>query len=364
MDYYSGGDLFDRMAEQGKISENECAIIIWQILSAVAYLHRKNIMHRDLKPENIVLEDQESKIFVKIIDFDNAVKFTKPVKGVVGTLEYMAPEILDSYYTEKCDIWSLGVLLYVLLSGNSPFGGSTDEIVKMRIKSGKFDLEGKDWKNISVGAKDLIKKMLVKSPEKRLSACSALRHPWVQTGNITEGKVFETLLRVKDFSNHNKAKEVLYTYILSHIIPFQQLQSLRLAFQQLDYNADGKLSKGEILFVLKSFMDFELAAETLNLIFLNGDSDRNGYLEYSEFLRAAIEHKNLISQENVEKAFLMIDTSGDGVVSYQEIKSTIGGDVSEFIMDEMIGMLDPKSSGIITLEQFKECLLDSNQNDS
>lgn len=357
MDYYSGGDLFDKMIELGKLAEVDCANIIWQILSTLSYLHSKHIIHRDLKPENILLEDSESEISVKIIDFDNVIQSEEPVKGVVGTLEYMAPEVFDSSYDEKCDIWSLGVLLYVLISGNSPFGADTDDLVRLNIKQAKYEMTSRAWRDVSSAAKDFIGKVLVKNPKKRVSAEEALKHPWVHSANPYKAEALTSLLRLKQFTNKNKVKEVLYTYILSHIIPYEELKTLKLAFQQLDYNAHGKISKNEVVHVLESSLEADDAAETAEVIFFNGDSDKNGYLEYSEFLRAAIEQKDLLCDANIEKAFLMIDSEGNGQASYEEFKESIGSDISESTVTDMMAMLDPTSTGVITLEQFKGFLL-------
>lgn len=359
MDCYSGGDLIERVLNLGKLPENECAAIAWQVLSALGYLHNKSIVHRDIKPENIVLEDKESEIFVKIIDFDNAIHYNAPLQDIIGTLEYMAPEIFDGNYNEKVDIWSLGVLLYVLLSGNSPFGSDSEEAIKLNIKKGIYHLDGQDWQEVSPEAKDLIRKLLVVNPNERFSAQEALNHCWVQGGCIHNEESLQTLMRVKEFSKHNRATEVLYTYILSHIIPYTSLKSLRLAFQALDYNADGKLSKNEILYALNSSMDVITASATAEAIFLNGDSDRNGFLEYSEFLRAAIEHKQLLSDENIDNAFKTIDIKGKGRVSYNDFRSALGMDVCKNTLKDMVSLIDKEKIGVITFESFKNFLLNS-----
>ena len=357
MDYYSGGDLIEKVLNEGKIPESECVVITWQILAAVSYLHKKNIVHRDLKPENIVLEDKDSNISVKIIDFDTAVHCIEPLTEVAGTLDYMAPEVLKKRYDEKVDMWSLGVLLYVLLSGNSPFGGSTEEVIKLNISKGKFDLEGPVWKEISGPAKDLIRKMLVVDPEQRISAPAALQHPWINNSPMDQGELVNTLMRVKDFSNTNKFQEVIYSYILSHIIPHEKLKALKLVFQHLDYNADGKLSKSEILYALEGSMELDTAAEAVEIIFNNGDSDKNGYLEYTEFLRAAIDKENLLSEENLIKTFQAIDITGDGVVTYSEFEASFGVEICSSVLEELLQMVDPDKTGKIGFEQFREFLI-------
>jgi calcium-dependent protein kinase len=133
---------------------------------------------------------------------------------------------------------------------------------------------------------------------------------------------------------------------------------LKLIFQQLDFNADGKLSKNEILYVLKSEMELEKAAEVVEVIFNNGDSDKNGFLEYSEFLRAAIQRENLLTDENIEKAFKMIDSSGDGIVTHSEFQDSFGYDLPPGVVQELLLLIDPDKTGKITFCQFREFLRD------
>ena len=136
-----------------------------QVLSAVAYCHQKNICHRDLKPENILL-DSKNNNSIKVIDFGTSQKFdpARKMTQTYGTAYYIAPEVLQSEYNEKCDVWSVGVILYILLSGRPPFDGSDDREIVKNVKIGNYSFSGSEWKNISREAIDFIKKMLTYDP--------------------------------------------------------------------------------------------------------------------------------------------------------------------------------------------------------
>lgn len=141
-----GGELFDEITRRGSLSERTAAHIMRQLLSTVVYCHKRNIVHRDLKPENILIVKSEKKdqIDIKVIDFGTAETFKTRAKlrEFVGTAYYMAPEVIEERYTEKCDVWSCGVILYILLSGYPPFGGRDDNAILRAIKRGKFDYNG------------------------------------------------------------------------------------------------------------------------------------------------------------------------------------------------------------------------------
>ena len=128
-EFCQGGELFDATSKKGSFSENEAARIMKQVLSAICYSHQNNIVHRDLKPENILLDDKGSDLTIKIIDWGCAKSFKKNEKmtNADGTPYYIAPEVLEGNYDEKCDVWSCGVILYIMLCGYPPFNGETDD---------------------------------------------------------------------------------------------------------------------------------------------------------------------------------------------------------------------------------------------
>ena len=183
---YTGGELFDKIlstaSSNGCMSERKTARIIKSLLEAVAYLHDNGIVHRDIKPENILFQtDQEDDI--KLIDFGLARRHDKgdaPMSNPVGTSYYMSPELLRGKYDKSCDVWSVGVVTYILLSGYPPFNGNSDSVIQDAARKGKLHFSGNSWICKSDDAMDFITCLLTKDPRKRLTAKQALCHPWLR----------------------------------------------------------------------------------------------------------------------------------------------------------------------------------------
>lgn len=180
MELVAGGELYEQIVEKGSFTEDDAAAVLYQVLSATAYLHENGIAHRDLKPENILLSNQASNT-VKIADFGLSKDFTgdSVMSTCCGSPSYVAPEILEQgEYSNACDIWSIGVILYVLLSGYLPFYGNTQEELFDKILTASFSFNNKCWDDVSEQAKDLVSRMLTLKPEDRPSAEECLKHPW------------------------------------------------------------------------------------------------------------------------------------------------------------------------------------------
>lgn len=171
-EHITGGELFDEIIARGKFDEKNAAIIMKQMLSCIAHCHANNIMHRDLKPENVLLETTACFDNIKVIDFGTAlaIEKDKKYKETIGTPYYIAPEVLNGNYGKECDLWSLGVIAYIIMSGIPPFNGGTDPEIMKAIKAGKFSFEHKVWKGVSSDAKDFITKLLTYDPKKRPTA--------------------------------------------------------------------------------------------------------------------------------------------------------------------------------------------------
>lgn len=185
MELAEGGELFDRLASNRRLPESTVKFYFYQLALAVQYLHRKNITHRDIKPENVLLGSDEEFTRIKLTDFGLS-KFAADASQMTtfcGTPTYIAPELLDFgplSYTNRVDMWSLGVVLFVSLAGYPPFHADNDGMLRYRIKNAVYNFNQNCWQEVSEEAKDMIRKLLVSNPAERLDIEGALRHPWLQ----------------------------------------------------------------------------------------------------------------------------------------------------------------------------------------
>ena len=363
-EYCAGGELFDELIKKGSFKEIEASFIMKQIFSAVSYIHSNNIVHRDLKPENILLDTEEGKNIIKIIDWGTARYFDKNKKmnRISGTPYYIAPEVIMGNYDEKCDIWSCGVIMYILLCGYAPFNGETDEKIFEKIKLGKYTFPKKEWDYVSSEAKDLIKHLLEYNPKKRYSANDVLKHHWMIKGNINvkidKSFVLHSLVNMKKFHAERKLQQAALTYIVNNLVSKKEKNKLLEVFQSFDTNKDGVLSKKEILNGYKKIMPFEDATKEVEKIMNTVDIDGNGTIDYNEFVLATINKTKLLDKEKLEQTFKLFDKDGNGFISKEEIEEVLGTSVIDSKeLDKMIKEVDKNGDGQISLVEFKEMMV-------
>jgi len=202
MELVSGKELFDKIVERGQYSEKDAANIVKQIVEAVKYLHENDIVHRDLKPENLLSAGEGENEIVKVADFGFAKNFgEEKLITSCGSPGYVAPEVLtEDTYTNAVDMWSVGVIIYILLSGYPPFYDESPPKIFKKITEAKYDFNDPAWEHVSDLAKDLIRKLLVRDPDERLTAAQCLNHAWLTGGANQNTDVKGSLIRLKEYN--------------------------------------------------------------------------------------------------------------------------------------------------------------------
>ena len=268
----------------------------------------------------------------------------------MGTPYYIAPEVLNKKYNEKCDIWSCGVILYIILSGQPPFNGQSDQEIMKKVRIGKFSYSDPCWSNISDKAKDMINQLLTYDVEKRPSASSALQHPWVTEmshSQVDANLAVGALSNLKTFRADQKLKQATFAFIASQLLTKAEKENLAKIFKAIDKNGDGKLSKEEILEGYDVFFGKNLDKVDIEKMFDAVDIDRSGYIDYSEFVIATMNEKQLLTNEKLQSAFKMFDKDGSGLISAEEIKEVLGfgKTLSEEAVNEIIKQVDENGDG-------------------
>ena len=357
VEYCKGGELLERVRREEDLTEDQIATYLKEITSAIAYLHSKGIVHRDIRPESFVFLDNERNSSLKLVDFGSCKHFEKDIGMLerIGTPYYMAPEVVFDSYNEKCDIWSIGVILYMLLSGTPPFEGSSEEEIMQSVLTTDLNFKAKRWKKISAEAKDLIRHMLTKSVPDRFTATEVLNHPFITNNHKGTAKDHEVLTsalkNLSKFESESKLHRATLAFIVSQVMSSDELGGLKKTFSLIDKDGDGMLSRQEIKEAMETHTGF--SEKNIDLLISKVDLDNNGLISYSEFLAATINWENELSRERLEHAFHAFDTDHNGKISFEELQEAFGGSHhnQEMFMD-MIKEADTDGDGEINLEEF------------
>lgn len=329
-----GGELFDRLLEEGNFSERQASRVMKQILGAISYLHHHRICHRDLKPENfLLLTDKEAdNAHVKIIDFGTAKEFgpNKPMKTKICTLHYVAPEILtkkEVAYTERCDVWSLGVIMYLMLSGSPPFYGDTDIAVLKKIRNGSYKWRpASAWACVSQDAKDLIGKMLVVNPNDRFTGQEAYENRWIQEQAPEKAGGFDekTIRSMRQFRAQNRLKKVALQMIAQQLSD-DSVEDLRSLFASLDKTGMGMVKVKDIEKSLESSDQLGDKKEEMMRVLWEMDHG-SGEVNYTHFLAATLDRQRYLQEEACRAAFDIFDLDGNGNISRDEMAQVLKGE--------------------------------------
>ncbi|EFH61975.1 predicted protein, partial [Arabidopsis lyrata subsp. lyrata] len=254
MELCSGGELFDRIIQRGHYTERKAAELARTIVGVLEACHSLGVMHRDLKPENFLFVSKEEDSLLKTIDFGLSM-FFKPDEvftDVVGSPYYVAPEVLRKRYGPESDVWSAGVIVYILLSGVPPFWAETEQGIFEQVLHGDLDFSSDPWPSISESAKDLVRKMLVRDPTRRLTAHQVLCHPWVQIDGVAPDKPLDSavLSRMKQFSAMNKFKKMALRFF-QLVLSEEEIAGLKEMFKMIDTDNSGQITFEELKAGLK-----------------------------------------------------------------------------------------------------------------
>ena len=365
MDYCEGGELFDMLVKRKRLNESEAAQIISQILSALAYCHERHVIHRDLKPENILLEESSQSFYIKIADFGSScfIDKTKKLSGCFGSAYYVAPEVLNGSYDKKCDVWSVGVIMFVMLTGRPPYKGSDEQVILDQVRNSPLSIDQQAFPFLSPASIDILQKLLIVEPKSRISSKQALLHPWMQTSreSASAPDISTSLSHLSVFSSSSKLKDSVHLFLASQAISHDELKALRLEFESIDKNKDGTLSKAELIEQYRKTMDKDEAADTVEKIMRRLDVNHNGNIDYTEFIAACMDLNKAASKGCLEAAFKTFDKDGSGTISMNEIKSVLGGAqaVGDEAWNEIVRQVDKNGDGIVDLREFMEMMTQS-----
>lgn len=365
----TGGELFDKIVERKYFSEKQAAHIMKQILSAVYFCHLNNVIHRDLKPENILIEtlEERDELFfsIKVIDFGTSSIYSKNkmLQEKTGTAYYIAPEVLKNSYNEKCDLWSCGVIMYILLSGVPPFYGEDDKEIFQRVLNGKYDMNSPVWDEVSPQAKNLISLLLEKDISKRLSAENAIKHKWFteitpHKKNISNTNLEKVICNMRNYTAESKLVQATLAFIIHNMELNEEVRTLKKVFFSMDDSGDGRISKAELIKGLSKVMTPAQAESEVIKIMKSIDFDKNGYIEYEEFLRASYSKEKLLTEDNLKYAFERFDKDKNGSISLTEIKTVLGSKQNSKFQDweKIIKELDSDGNGEISFDEFKKMM--------
>lgn len=367
MEKCNGGELFDKIINHigsGQMySEKMAANLILQIMSAVDYCHKNGICHRDLKPENILFlnKGDEDNNPIKVIDFglSQLIGEKKKLTSQVGTAYYVPPEILVGEYSQKCDVWSVGIIICILLTGEPPFNGPNDTAIYNKIKNFEYYFSEK-WKYISNEAKDLVSHMLVPE-ELRYSASEVLAHPWFkkieennQNNNIN---LNIDLSFLKSYQKTNTFKKIILTFIASRLNE-NDINDLNKLFVTFDKDNDGQISFEEFKQVLININSDTLNSNEILEIFNSLDTDKNGKIDYTEFIASCLQKQVYLKKERLHEAFSVFDKDNNGIITKDEIMSVlqIENDENKEI-ENLIRKVDKNGDGVIDKNEFDEFMM-------
>ncbi|KAJ8771006.1 hypothetical protein K2173_023331 [Erythroxylum novogranatense] len=364
MELCEGGELLDRILakKDSRYTEKDAAVVVRQMLKVAAECHLHGLVHRDMKPENFLFKSTKEDSPLKATDFGLS-DFIKPGKkfhDIVGSAYYVAPEVLRRKSGPESDVWSIGVITYILLCGRRPFWDKTEDGIFKEVLRNKPDFRRKPWPTISNSAKDFVKKLLVKDPRARLTAAQALSHPWVREGgNASEIPIdISVLSNLRQFVKYSRLKQFALRALAS-TIDEEELADLKDQFAAIDMDKNGAISLEEMRQALAKDLPWKMKDSRVLEILQAIDCNTDGLVDFPEFVAAAL-HVHQLEEHNSEKwqqrsqaAFEKFDLDKDGYITPEELRMHTGLRGS---IDPLLEEADIDKDGRISLQEFRRLL--------
>ena len=378
MEYCSGGDLFTKIKKYDHFGEPEAARIMEKLIKAIAHCHANGITHRDIKPENIMYTSEDVDSEIKLIDFglSQAPNENNPRGGgvhsqgkkisrkgtKVGTPYYVAPEVLTGFYNCACDIWSLGVIMYLLLTGYFPCGGTETAEILQNIQTFPILYTKQIFGNVSEAAIDLCKSMLNRTESKRLTAIECLEHEWFDMFKSEQEEEYKldplVMERIKQYEgNTGLQKEVMNVLVKN--LHDSEIIRLKEQFRILDEDNSGYINTRELKEAL-SKVGSQLSNVEVEEIVEKIDYYGNHKINYSEFIAATLDTQKFLTKEKLWILFKHFDTDNSGVLTKDNIKETLafaGKEVTDLEVRKMIADHDTLKNGTLSFKEFKAMMM-------
>jgi calcium-dependent protein kinase len=364
MELCEGGELLDRILakKDSRYTEKDAAKVVRQMLKVAAECHLHGLVHRDMKPENFLFKSQKEESSLKATDFGLS-DFIRPGRrftDIVGSAYYVAPEVLKRKSGPESDVWSIGVITYILLCGRRPFWDKTEDGIFKEVLRNKPDFRRKPWPSISDSAKDFVKKLLVKDPRARLTAAQALSHPWVREGGDASEIPLDisVLNNMRQFVKYSRLKQFALRALAS-TLDEDELSDLKDQFHAIDVDKSGAISLEEMRQALAKDIPWKLKESRVLEILEAIDSNTDGLVDFSEFVAATLhvhqleEHNSVKWQQVSQAAFEKFDVDRDGFITPEELKMHTGLRGS---IDPLLEEADIDRDGKISLSEFRRLL--------
>ncbi|CAN1226851.1 Calcium-dependent protein kinase 34 [Linum grandiflorum] len=357
MELCAGGELFDRIIAKGHYTERAAASLLRTIVEIVHTCHSMGVIHRDLKPENFLLLNKDESSPLKATDFGLSVFYKKSgevFKDIVGSAYYIAPEVLKRKYGPEADIWSIGVMLYILLSGVPPFWAESEHGIFNAILRGQVDFQTDPWPAISPQAKDLVRKMLNSDPKQRVSASQVLNHPWIkEDGEAPDIPLDNAVLgRLKQFKAMNMFKKVALR-VIAGCLSEEEIRGLKEMFKGMDTDNSGTITLEELKQGLAK-QGTKLSEAEVKQLMEAADADGNGTIDYDEFITATMHLNRMDREEHLYTAFQHFDKDNSGFITTEELQQALRdfGINDENELKDILAEVDSDNDGRINYDEF------------